>query len=99
MSKKYPTSVKALLLNYGWSLLWVLIPIVFASLRIFPEVTITDGLLSVLFGGIGLLAKYIHVKIKPLGIWFDLKGELIWYAIISVVSFIAIISDLIPFLA
>ncbi len=96
MSKKQTTA--ALLLNYGWSLLWILIPIVIASLLIFPEVTVTNGLLSVLFGGIGILVKYIHVKINSLGIWFDLKGELIWYAIISVIAFIAIISDLIPFL-
>ncbi len=99
MNKKHPTHITALLLNYGWSLLWILIPVVIASLLIFPEVTVKDGLLSMLFGVIGLIAKYIHVKIRPIGIWFDLKGELIWYVIIGVVSFIAIINDLIPFLA
>ncbi len=99
-TKKYPTSLMALFKNYGMSLIWLLIPIVVVNEVLLDDVTVTNALLAAASGVIGIGLKYLQVKfITKTGFWFDFKGECIWYAIVAIIAFVSIISDLIPFLA
>ncbi len=99
-TKKYPTSIMTLFKNYGMSLIWLLIPIVVLNEIFLEKVTISNALIAALSGVIGIGFKYLQVRfVTKKGFWFDPKGEFIWYAIVAIIAFVSIISDLIPFLA